>query len=97
MAISRNEDDAKMYSLTTLVLYVVAAELARRFILVLVTAYTGPLSKIPGPFIGKFTVMPWIWQCLKGDQMNIGPGLFEKYGNVVRVGELGLSSLFLKI
>ncbi|KAF4633573.1 hypothetical protein G7Y89_g4555 [Cudoniella acicularis] len=36
--------------------------------------------------IGKFTSWPWIIQCIKGNQMNIGPGLFKKYGDIVRVG-----------
>lgn len=79
--------DIEMYSWATLLLYALAAELFRRCCLILLTAFTGPLSKIPGPLIGKFTSWPWIIQCVKGNQMNLGPGLFEKYGDVVRVGK----------
>jgi hypothetical protein len=76
-----------MYSITTIIAYALAAEVLRRCCLIFLTAFTGPLSKIPGPMIGKFTFWPWIIQCVKGNQMNIGPGLFKKYGDVVRVGE----------
>src|ERR1700712_5485129 len=76
-----------MYTVTTLLLYALAAEIFRRCFLVLLAAFTGPLSKIPGPVVGKFTSWPWIIQCVMGNQMNIGPGYFEKYGDVVRVGE----------
>ncbi|PMD33538.1 cytochrome P450 [Hyaloscypha variabilis F] len=75
-----------MYSIGTILLYALAAEIFRRCCLILLAAFTGPLSKIPGPMIGKFTSWPWLIQCVKGNQMNIGPGLFQKYGDVVRVG-----------
>ena len=76
-----------MYSIGTLLIYAVAAEVFRRSCLILLTAFTGPLSKIPGPMISKFTSWPWVIQCIKGNQMNIGPELFKKYGDIVRVGE----------
>jgi hypothetical protein len=76
-----------MYGFTTIFIYALAAELCRRCCLILLAAFTGPLSKIPGPVIGKFTSWPWLIQVIKGNQMNIGPGLFQKYGPVVRVGE----------
>jgi hypothetical protein len=76
-----------MYSITTILVYALAAEVLRRCCLIFLTAFTGPLSKIPGPMIGKFNPWPWIIQCVKGNQMNIGPGLFTKYGDIVRVGE----------
>ena len=76
-----------MYSLATLLFYAVAAELLRRCCLILLTAFTGPLSKIPGPMIGKFSSIPWIIHCIRGSQMNYGAELFKKYGDVVRVGE----------
>lgn len=79
-----------MYTIVTLLIYAAAAELFRRCCLILLTAFTGPLSKIPGPMIGKFTSLPWIISCIKGNQMNIGPGLFKKYGDIVRVGEEGV-------
>jgi hypothetical protein len=37
--------------------------------------------------IGKFTSLPWAIQCIQGKQMTIGPELFKKYGDVVRIGE----------
>jgi hypothetical protein len=77
----------KMYSISTLLIYALVAEVFRRCCVILLVAFTGPLSKIPGPMIGKFTSWPWMIQCVKGNQMNIGPGLFKKYGNIVRVGE----------
>jgi hypothetical protein len=76
-----------MYSISTLLIYALVAEGFRRCCVILLVAFTGPLSKIPGPMIGKFTSWPWIIQCVKGNQMNIGPGLFKKYGDIVRVGE----------
>jgi len=76
-----------MYSVTTLILTAIFVELFRRFCIILITAFTGPLSKIPGPFVGKFTSVPWIYQVIRGNQMNIGPKLFRKYGDVVRIGK----------
>ena len=76
-----------MYSIATLLIYALVAEIFRRCCLIILAAFTGPLSKVPGPVVGKFTAWPWLIQCIKGNQMNIGPGLFEKYGDVVRVGE----------
>ena len=71
-----------MYSVTTLIFYALAAEILRRLILVLLTAFTGPLSKIPGPFWSKLWV--WIIEVINGNQMNLGPGHFEKYGPIVK-------------
>jgi len=76
-----------MYSIVTFLIYAVAAELFRRCCFIFLVAFTGPLSKIPGPVIGKFTSWPWIIQCIKGNQMNVGPTLFKKYGDIVRVGK----------
>jgi hypothetical protein len=76
-----------MYSFTAIFIYALTAELCRRCCLILIAAFTGPLSRIPGPVIGKFTLWAWIIQVIKGNQMNIAPGLFQQYGPVVRVGE----------
>ena len=66
--------------------------LLRRFISALLLAFTGPLSKIPGPLLWKLTPLPWLYECLTGNMMNVAPGLFEEYGDVVRVG---MSSIYL--
>jgi hypothetical protein len=76
-----------MDSISTVLIYVVAAELLRRCCLILLTAFTGPLSKIPGPTLSMLTSWPWVIQCIRGNQMNVGPALFKKYGDIVRVGE----------
>jgi hypothetical protein len=77
----------KMYTYTTLITYAILAELFRRCCLILLTAFTGPLSKVPGPLINKLTVFPWLYQVVIGNQLNIGPPLFKKYGPVVRISE----------
>jgi hypothetical protein len=51
-------------------------------------AFIGPLSKVPGPFYMKFTAVPWAITCINGEQMNVAPELFKKYGNIIRVGKL---------
>lgn len=76
-----------MYGISTFLIYALVAEILRRSYFIFLTAFTGPLSKIPGPLIGKFTAWPWLIQCITGNQMNIGPEYFRKYGDVVRVGE----------
>ena len=86
-ALLSNELLSKMYSFTAIFVYALTAELCRRCCLILIAAFTGPLSRIPGPVIGKFTLWAWIIQVIKGNQMNIAPGLFQQYGPVVRVGE----------
>lgn len=54
----------------------------------IVCALTGPLSKIPGPFLNRFSTIPWAIDNLTGNSMNVAPKMFEKYGDVVRVGML---------
>ncbi|KAE8448885.1 hypothetical protein EG329_008681 [Mollisiaceae sp. DMI_Dod_QoI] len=49
-------------------------------------AFTGPLSKIPGPLLNKLSPIPWAIENLTGNAMNLVPKLFEKYGEVIRVG-----------
>ncbi|PMD30788.1 cytochrome P450 [Hyaloscypha variabilis F] len=69
-----------------LALYAVSAELFRRFVTLLIGAFTGPLAKIPGPLVGKFTTLPWLVNTIQGETMNTIPELFKKYGEVVRTG-----------
>ncbi|KAH6714088.1 cytochrome P450 [Leptodontidium sp. MPI-SDFR-AT-0119] len=69
-----------------LLLYTVLAELARRLVLTIIHAYTGPLSKIPGPAINKLTPIFWRLRLASGDFYYELPKLFEKYGDTVRVG-----------
>jgi hypothetical protein len=76
-----------MNNYLSILLYLGLAELLRRFISALILAFTGPLSKIPGPLLWKLTPLPWLYECLTGNMMNVAPGLFEKYGDVVRVGK----------
>ncbi len=78
-----------MYGYISTLLYLGLAELLRRCCIVLITAFTGPLSKVPGPVSMKLTALPWIIESIKGNTMNVAPKLFEKYGNVVRIGEHG--------
>jgi hypothetical protein len=75
-----------MYSYIQFGLYLLAAEFLRRAILILKVAYTGPLSKIPGPWWGKLTHIPWMIENVTGNSMNSMPRFFEKYGEVVRIG-----------
>jgi hypothetical protein len=76
-----------MNSYVLILIYLGLAELLRRFVSALILAFTGPLSKIPGPLLWKLTPLPWLYECLTGNMMNVAPGLFEKYGDVVRVGK----------
>lgn len=68
-----------------LLFYAALAELARRCVLTLLVAYTGPLSKIPGPALNKFTGIPFQLLVSKGD-LSMFPDLFQKYGDTVRLG-----------
>ncbi|KAL2069494.1 hypothetical protein VTL71DRAFT_14173 [Oculimacula yallundae] len=75
-----------MATYLTLFLYTVLAELTRRIVLTLIHAYTGPLSKIPGPALNKLTSLPWKLRITSGDFYYELPKLFERYGDTVRVG-----------
>ena len=77
-----------MYSYTTIVLCIVLAEVLRRSCKVLLGAYTGPLSKVPGPFLWKFSGILWRRVIVQGNQANVSPKLFAQYGDVVRIGML---------
>jgi hypothetical protein len=79
----------KMFSYISLLLYLGLAELFRRCCFVLIEAFTGPLSKVPGPVLMKLSRLPWMFENIRGNTMNAAPKLFKKYGDVVRVGELG--------
>jgi hypothetical protein len=79
-----------MYSYATIALFVVGAECLRRLCKILLNAYTGPLSKIPGPFWNKFTIVPWMLPVLSGDTPRVVPKLFEKYGDIVRIAPAGV-------
>lgn len=81
----------QMYSLVSLVLFAVAAELLRRCCMILITAFTGPLAKIPGPLIYKLTAYPWIFQNITGNMMNVAPDLFKRYGDIIRVSRCNVS------
>jgi len=70
-----------------LIVFALFAEVFRRFVMVLIAGFTGPLAKIPGPLVGKFTVIPWTINAIQGEAMNTVPELFEKYGEIVRTGE----------
>jgi hypothetical protein len=78
-----------MVSFIILGLYVVGLEILRRFILTLVKAYTGPLSKIPGPFWNKFSIAPVVLQNMQSTQCRDShwrkDGVFGIYGPVVRI------------
>lgn len=71
-----------------LLLYTVLAEVARRVVVTLLLAYTGPLSKLPGPTLSKLTPLPWRLRLASGGHYYELPRLFEKYGDTVRVGKI---------
>ncbi|KAH9207521.1 cytochrome P450 [Leptodontidium sp. 2 PMI_412] len=75
-----------MSTYVSLLLWLAAAELLRRLILALKLAFTGPLSKIPGPTLWKITSLPWMIENITGNCMNTLPELLDKYGDVIRVG-----------
>ena len=76
-----------MESYVNIILYLALAEFIRRCCLILINGLTGPLSKIPGPFLARFTTLPWSYQLITGNHMNsVGP-LVQKYGDIVRVGK----------
>lgn len=77
-----------MYSYATILLCIVLAEVLRRCCRILLKAFTGPLSKIPGPWILKFGNLRWKLVVIQGNQVNESPKLFAKYGDVVRIGIL---------
>ncbi|KAE9368279.1 cytochrome P450 [Stipitochalara longipes BDJ] len=61
-------------------------EVTRRCCSIILCAFTGPLSKIPGPFLSKFTKLPWAMELIKGTHLNtVGP-LFKKYNtDILRI------------
>jgi hypothetical protein len=69
-----------------IIVYLVSVELFRRFVMILIGGFTGPLAKIPGPFYARFTQIPWLISAMTGEAMNTCPELFKRYGEVVRVG-----------
>ncbi|KAJ4129010.1 hypothetical protein NW768_007539 [Fusarium equiseti] len=73
------------YSYTTLALVAVGLELLRRVLKTLILAFTGPLSKVPGPFWNKLSPLPWRLAFLKGTAPFLALDLHGKYGKVVRV------------
>ena len=75
-----------MASYGAIVLYLALAEVIRRVFLSVLSAYTGPLSKIPGPFLCKFSMLPWAYLNLTGNTMNVQHRWIKKYGPVVRIG-----------
>ncbi|PVH81743.1 cytochrome P450 [Cadophora sp. DSE1049] len=75
-----------MNTYISLLLWLAAAEVLRRLVLALKVAFTGPLSKIPGPILWSITPFPWMKENITGNSMNILADLFDRYGDVVRVG-----------
>lgn len=54
---------------------------------------TGPLAKIPGPWLNRFTALPWMAAVVRGKAFEQGINYNRKYGDIVRVGELSFASL----
>jgi hypothetical protein len=76
-----------METYVKILLGLVAAELFRRICSTLLNAFTGPLSKIPGPFLSKFSSIPWAIEMIKGTHSLAARSIFEKYGSsIVRIG-----------
>jgi hypothetical protein len=85
-----SQRNSKMFSYwIVLVVYLLLADLSRRCVLALIGAFTGPLSKVPGPLMYKLTPIPWLIDTISGNSMHVGPVLFKKYGDVVRVCKFG--------
>jgi len=78
-------------SYLAILVYLGFAEALRRCILTILSAFTGPLSKVPGPLVSKFTRLPWTFETITGKHMNTTTKLLQKYGDVVRVGECAWS------
>ncbi|KAL6702363.1 hypothetical protein ACN47E_003301 [Coniothyrium glycines] len=51
-------------------------------------AFFGPLSKVPGPFVARWTRYYLAYQILSGNRMQYIDSLHRKYGPVVRVSPL---------
>jgi hypothetical protein len=81
-----------MNTYLTIILYLGLAEVLRRCVSIVASAFTGPLSKIPGPFVSKFSRLPWAFEAIRGTHMNTAEHLFRKYGDIVRVGKCGPST-----
>jgi hypothetical protein len=61
----------------------------------LISAFTGLLAKVPGPLIMKLSILPWTVHSMRGTIMSVAPRLFDKYGDVVRVGKFSLYDLYI--
>lgn len=85
--------NTRMPTYVILILCIAIAELLRRCCQVLIVAFTGPLSKVPGPLTMKLSILPWTVYSIRGTIMNIAPKLFDKYGDTVRVGKFTVSNL----
>ncbi|KAF4784846.1 cytochrome P450 [Colletotrichum scovillei] len=46
---------------------------------------TGPLAKIPGPWLNRFTALPWMVAVVRGKAFEQGINYNRKYGDIVRV------------
>jgi hypothetical protein len=73
---------------TRLIFLAVVAELFRRLFKVLIVGFTGPLSKVPGPFWSKISPLPWRLAFLRGTAFLLARDLHQKYGDIVRAGQL---------
>lgn len=76
-----------MFNYWSIAISLLLIELTRRIFLTIQSGLTGPLSKIPGPVLGKFTWIPWVIEVVRGKHMESTKYLLEKYGDVVRVGK----------
>ena len=61
----------------TILFYLVLAETLRRCCSTLLHTFTGPLSKILGPFLSKFTKTQWVVVLMKGIHLNSFGLLFQ--------------------
>ncbi|KAL1634800.1 hypothetical protein SLS58_010543 [Diplodia intermedia] len=52
---------------------------------VLVKGFTGPLSKIPGPWYARFTNLPLKWATITGRRVVFVDGLHRRHGDMVRI------------
>ncbi|OHF01158.1 hypothetical protein CORC01_03472 [Colletotrichum orchidophilum] len=47
--------------------------------------FTGPLAKIPGPWLNRVTALPWMAAVVRGKAFEQGINYNRKYGDIVRV------------
>ncbi|KAK1510254.1 hypothetical protein CABS01_07926 [Colletotrichum abscissum] len=66
-------------------LFLILAYGALKVLKALWNGLTGPLAKIPGPWLNRFTALPWMVAVVRGKAFEKGINYNRKYGDIVRV------------